>query len=60
MTFLHRDHPRSHETLEILNSPSRLSCGVCGYHALSEDSPHEYAEVADRSICLICGAHRLM
>lgn len=37
---------------------SEHPCGVCGEHALDEDTPHEYANgLADRLICEVCGAH---
>ena len=40
---------------------SELACGVCGHHALDEDSPHEFAQnLTDRLICQVCGAHRLL
>lgn len=40
-------------------TPSVLSCGVCGRHALDEAAPHEFARsLVDRLVCQVCGSHR--
>ncbi len=51
----------SNDALAAATPLRELACGVCGHFALSEDSPHEFAEnLTDRLFCLLCGAHRLI
>lgn len=51
----------SNDALAAAAPLRELACGVCGHFALSEDSPHEFAEnLTDRLFCLLCGAHRLI
>lgn len=43
----------------VPESPSELSCGVCGRYALEEDTSHEFAtDLTDRLVCAVCGTHR--